>query len=134
MAARRLIIFMLALLVLSSVAAALVPIDSRRLNETSTTTTAPVASVPAGELVRATVDAEDSGTEAIEMALGDRLELSVRAASPGLVEVEGLGQTDDVDPNAPATFDLRPFRAGDYPVRVLGTRRAVARIEVARRS
>jgi hypothetical protein len=129
-AARRLIVFMLALLVLSSVAAALVPIDREALRGGSTTTTSP--STPTGRLVEATVDADREQPKRIGIRLGDSLALTVRSRSPGLVEVVGLGLTDDVDPNAPAVFDLRPDQRGDYPVRLVGGRR-LAVIEVGPR-
>lgn len=130
-AARRLIIFMLALLVLSSVAAALVPIDRETLRDTSTTAPSP-SSEPTGRLVEAEVDADAEQPQRIGIRLGDSLTLTVTASSAGLVEVVGLGLTEDVDPDAPAVFDLRPFERGSYPVRLAGERR-IALIEVGPR-
>lgn len=132
MAARRLIIFMLALLVLSSVAAALVPIDREALRDTSTTTAPSPSPGPTGRLVEADVDADAEQPKRIAIRLGDSLTLTVSARLPGLVEVVGLGLTGDVDPNAPAVFDLRPFERGSYPVRLVGDRR-IALIEVGPR-
>jgi len=129
-AARRLIMIMLALLVLSSVAAALVPIDREALRDTSTPTVPPTPQ-PAGKSIEAEVDAGAAQPKRIELRLGDSLALTVRSRSPGLVEIVGLGLTEDVDPHAPAVFDLRPYERGSYPVQLVGTeRRRIAVIEV----
>ena len=133
-AARRLIIIMLALLVLSSVAAALVPIDREALRDTPTETASAPAG-PTGKLIEAEVDADsDTARQRIELRLGDSLALTVSSREPGLVEVVGLGLTEDVDPNEPAVFDLRPDERGDYPVRLIAPeRRPFALIEVGAR-
>lgn len=133
-AARRLIIIMLALLVLSSVAAALVPIDREALRDTPTETVAAQAG-PTGRLIEAKVDADsDAQRQRIELRLGDSLALTVSSPEPGLVEVAGLGLTEDVDPNEPAVFDLRPTERGSYPVRLIAPkRRPFALIEVGAR-
>ena len=130
-AARRLIIIMLALLVLSSVAAALVPIDREALRDTSTNAASAPAR-PTGKLIEAEVDADSDGErQRIELRLGDSLALTVSSRKPGLVEVVGLGLTEDVDPNEPAVFDLRPTERGSYPVRLIAPeRRLFALIEV----
>lgn len=131
MAARRLILIMLALLVLSSIAAALVPIDRAALRDTSTTT---VVAEPerTGGRHRARVDLGTERVRRIPVRLGDNLTLTVTGRSPGLVEVAGLGQTENVDPDAPAVFDLRPYATGEYPVRLLESGRRIAVIEVSR--
>ena len=91
--ARRLIIIMLALLVLSSVAAALVPIDREALRDTPTETASAPAG-PTGKLIEAEVDADsDTARQRIELRLGDSLALTVSSREPGLVEVVGLGLT-----------------------------------------
>jgi hypothetical protein len=130
-AARRLIIFMLALLVLSSIAAALVPIERQATRDT-TTTAAAAPPAPTGRSIEAKVDADAGRPKRIAIRLGDSLGLTVSSQSPALVEVVGLGLTDDVDPNAPARFDLRPYERGSYPVRLVGDRR-IGLIEVGPR-
>ena len=133
-AARRLIIIMLALLVLSSVAAALVPIDREALRDTPTRTASAPAS-PTGKLIEKEVDADVAAErQRIELRLGDSLALTVSSREPGLVEIGGLGLTEDVDPNEPAVFDLRPDERGSYPVRLIApVRRPFALIEVGAR-
>jgi hypothetical protein len=133
-AARRLILLMLALLVISSLAASLVPVDPSRLRESTTTTTAPEPKPVGGEPLRRTVDAGARRPSAIRIPLGDSLELTVTSSTPGLVEVDGLGESDYADPAAPARFDLRPYRIATYPVRFGDAGRPVARIKVSQPS
>jgi hypothetical protein len=129
-AARRLIILMLALLVASSVAAALVPVDPDRLRRSSTTSTTTAPAAPLGKLVRQTIDADRGEPARIAIALGDQLTLTVTGSRPDLVEIAGLGELEDLDPDSPARFDLRPFEARTYPVRLLDPGETIARIEV----
>lgn len=126
MAARRLIMVMLVLLVVSSVAAALVPVERDPDAESTTTETSSEPSAPAGELVRETLPAGEREADPIRISLGDQLELRVTSKRPGQVEIPGLGVVDDVDPEAPARFDLLPLDPGDYPIRLreLGTAEA----------
>jgi hypothetical protein len=133
MAARRLIAVMLVLLFLSSLAAALAPVD-RQEDETSTTTTSepaqPAASTQ-GKLVRETLDARHKPGGVVKASVGDQLQLKVTAPRPGTVELVRLGPTEDVDPIAPARFDvLLDVAAGRYPVRILETGRRLGTIVV----
>ena len=133
MAARRLIAVMLVLLFLSSLAAALAPVERREDETTSTTTTEPElpAAAAEGKLVRATLDAERKPGSRVKAAVGDQLQLKVTAPQPGTVELVGLGTTEDVDPIAPARFDvLLDVDAGRYPVRILETERELGTIVV----
>ena len=129
MAARRLILAMLVLLVLSSILAALVPVERDRLrgDSSSTSTTTEATTEPAGKLVRRTVGADDATPERIELALGDQLELTV--TSPKLadqVEIPAFGQLADVDPDFPARFDVLALETGSFPVRLVEARRMIA--------
>jgi hypothetical protein len=122
-AARRLIAVMLVLLFLSSLAAALAPVE-RQSDDTSTTTTAtatqPVAEQ--GELVKATIDGAANRPQRVEAVVGDQLQLRVTSDRPATIELVGLGPTGDVDPLAPALFDVLLDRPGRYAVRELGGR------------
>jgi antitoxin (DNA-binding transcriptional repressor) of toxin-antitoxin stability system len=132
-AARRLILAMLVLLVLSSVLAALVPVERNRLNgESSTSTTTEAAPpAPSGELVRRTIAADDATPERIGLALGDQLELTVTSAKlADQVEIPAFGALDDVDPDFPARFDLLAVETGSFRVRLTEAGRVIARIDV----
>jgi hypothetical protein len=134
-AARRLILVMLVLLVLSSILAALVPVERDRLRDdssSSTTTTRAQAPLPSGELVRRTVAAYDPTPERIKLGLGDQLELTVTSSKlADQVEIPAFGELEDVDPDFPARFDLLALEPGSFPVRLVEARRVIARIEVS---
>jgi hypothetical protein len=130
MAARRLILVMLALLVLSSIAAALIPVERDRLSPRETTTTpAAEPTVPAGTFVHRRVSAEAPKPARIRLEVGDQLDLVVTAKRAGQVEIQAFGEFDDVDPDFPARFDLLALEPGDFAVRLVD-RRTIARIEV----
>ena len=132
MAARRLIFVMLVLLLISSIAATLVQVETP--GEESSPSSTPTAKRPrTGELVRETIDAGRKKPATIRIALGDQLALTVTARRPDGVAIAGLGELADVDPDAPARFDLLPREPGTYPVRLLDARRIAGRIEVSRR-
>jgi hypothetical protein len=138
-AARRLILVMLVLLVLSSIAAALIPVDRDRLHDQSSTQTtmqpAPTAP-PRGELFRRTLPADASRPATLRIAVGDQLALTVTAKHPDMVEIPGFGELENVDPNFPATFDLLAFEPGRFPVRLVEGAGTIATIvvEPAKRS
>lgn len=132
MAARRLIMAMLVLLVLSTILAALIPVERDRLRDDSSTTTTTEATKPTGQLVRRSIGADDATPERIELSLGDQLELTVE--SPKLadqVEIPAFGQLADVDPDFPARFDLLVLETGTFPVRLVEAGRVIARIDVS---
>jgi hypothetical protein len=131
-AARRLIFVMLALLVVSSIAAALAPVRDTG-EEPSTTTSPSTAPPPQARTVTRTIDAGDDERVAIAIERGDQLELTVRAGRTDLVEIDGLGELEDVTPDAPAHFDLLPREPGIYVVRMLDAGRTLGSIEVAPR-
>jgi hypothetical protein len=135
MAARRLILVMLVLLVLSSAVAALIPVDRAERDETTTQTSTTTQPVPAGELVEARISGDSAKPKRILVHKGDQLSLTVSASSPAAVEIEALGVFDDVDRFLPAVIDLLPVDRGTYPVRLLpdtepGTGRVIGRIVV----
>jgi hypothetical protein len=131
-AARRLIFIMLALLLIASIAAYLVPVEPPGEESSTTSTTAAELPEP-GDLVRARIDAGREKRPTIKITLGDQLALTVAAPRPDRVEIAGLGELADVDPAAPARFDLLPSEPATYPVRLLDAGRIAGRIEVSRR-
>lgn len=121
MAARRLIAVMLVLLFLSSLAAALAPVE-RSSDETSTSTTDAITQPvrEQGDVVKATLNADPKNPQRIEASVGDQLQLRVSSSRVATIELVGLGPTEDVDPIAPARFDVLLEERGRYPVRELG--------------
>lgn len=137
MAARRLLTVLIVLLVVSSLAAALVPIERSDEEASTTTTTTTTTTVAASSrTIHAIVDATSGKRRAIEIAVGDRLELTVRSREPGQVDISDFGVLEDTDAALPAHFDLLAYQAGRFPVRLLreGERgRMIATIAVSAR-
>ena len=138
MAARRLIAILLVLLFLSSLAAALAPVENRvgTDSSSSTSTAAEATTLPENgaaepRSIEQTVDAGANRPIPIRARTGDRLELKVTSQESGTVELNGIGPTEDVGPRQPAFFDVLLREAGNYPVRFLGSEREIATIEVS---
>jgi hypothetical protein len=130
-AARRLVILMLVLLGVSTIAAALVPVERDAGTEGTTTTPTPAEKRDAGgELVLESIDAQAKDPQVIRIELGDQLDLRVTSRRNDQVEIPRVGELEDVGPDAPARFDLLPFEAGDYVVRLVEAGRRIGRIEV----
>ena len=135
MAARRLILAMLVLLVLSTVLATLVPVDRDGVGDdtsSTTTTTEPESpAIAAGELVRRSIAADDPTPERIELERGDQLELTVTSSKlADQVEIPAFSGLENVNPDFPARFDLLALETGSFPVRLSEAERVIARIEV----
>lgn len=131
MAARRLIVIMLVLLVMSSITAALLPQTPRTSDsQEPATTTTTVPAERGGRLIQRTMRADRPTRETIEISLGDQLALQVTSSRATQVSIPRIGELADVDPNAPARFDLFPTEPGIYPVKRLNPAREVGRIVV----
>jgi hypothetical protein len=128
-AARRLLILMLVLLGVSTVAAALVPVD-RTVDDETTTTTTSTREAPTGELVPESIDAGADTPTTIRVQVGDQLQLRVTSPEPDEVEIPALDELEDVDPEAPARFDLLLFNRGQFPVRLVEAERKIGEIVV----
>lgn len=123
MAARRLVALLVALLVLSTVAATLVPVSETSDDETSSSTT--TTSTSTTEAATASDDlierrlALDPDRETIELeaTAGDRLQLTVTAERTTEVRVDPLGLIRAVAEGAPARFDLILREPGTVSVR-----------------
>jgi hypothetical protein len=131
-AARRLVILMLVLLGVSTIAAALVPVDREAGTDETTTTSTPAEKRDdeGGKLVSKSIDAQSKPPRVVRIELGDQLALRVTSRRDAEVEIPAFGELDDVGPGAPALFDLLPFEADRYAVRLVKPRRTIGRIEV----
>jgi hypothetical protein len=131
MAARRLVALLVALLVVSTLAAALTAPGPDRESQPTETTSEPESGSPgAGRLIEATLNASTRHPERVEAQRGDQVALTVRSASPGQVEIPAFGLIDDVEPGAPARFNLLPERTGSFDVRLAGSGRPIGRLVV----
>jgi hypothetical protein len=132
-AARRLIIVMLALLVGSTFVATLVPQQDSGSDETddqSTATTTEVRSAPDPLSVRINAQEVPRRGRVIAAEPAQRLSLDIASAETDLVSIPALGLLEDVAAGAPAHFDLRIEEPGSYAVRLMEQARTVATIEV----
>jgi hypothetical protein len=133
--ARRLLFILLVMLVVSSVAAALVPVE--RDEDAETTEPDPAVERDpkprGGRAVEATVDAGRKQPSIVRLELGDRLLLTVKADRFAEIEIPALGELADAEPGTPAVFDLIPPDAGRFAVRLLENGTHVATIVVRKR-
>lgn len=131
MAARRLVIVMVVLLLASSVAAWLVPIPEAARDESVSSPTTTAETRQPGRAVERTLRSGARRPETIRLEVGDQLALEVVGQEHDLVEIEGLGRLDDVDAASPARFNLIVDEPGVYDVRLTQAGVRVGRIEVA---
>jgi hypothetical protein len=134
MAARRLVIVLVVLLAISTFAALLVPPQGTDEGEDTigSTPTNTDQGLPRGKLVTASIDADAQRPRDVRLELGDQLSLRVISRTPDQVEIQGFGQIDDVERDAPARFNLIADRTGRFDVRLLNRRETVGRIVIER--
>lgn len=123
---------MLVLLGVSTLAAALVPVEQSSEDEETTTTTEP-APKPSGRLVTRRVEAGARRPATIRLRLGDQLALTVTSRRADQVAIGRLDEIADVGRDEPARFNLLPFEPATHRIRLLEARRTIGRIEVSRR-
>lgn len=137
MATRRLLILMLAVLAISTLGAALIAPRPEESEQATTTTTndgargAGGAPAAPGRLVKASVQTGARRAETIRLRPGDQLELTVRSRTAGQVEIARFGTLEDVGPSEPARFSLLVGEPAHFEVRLAGSGRPVASVEVA---
>jgi hypothetical protein len=129
-AARRLLILMLVLLGVSTIAAALVPVDRDAGDEETTNTTTTTRQRATGELEEKSIDANAKQPKTIRVHVGDQLQLRVKSPRADEVEIPALDELEDVDPDADAHFDLLLFEQGRNPVRLVEAERKIGTIVV----
>ena len=127
MAARRLMALLLVVLVVSTVAAALIAPLRQDPEPTPAEESAQGADAPqaadttdSGRLIEKSVQAPSKDPAAVRMRPGDQLELTVRTRTATQVEIPRLGQVEDAAPDAPAHFSFLASSAGRFEARALG--------------
>jgi hypothetical protein len=135
MAARRLILAMIALLVLSSAAAALVPVERDGTESSTTESTTTTSPSPTGKLRHEKISAAAKEPQTVKVTAGDELALTVKVPPPvaDQVEIPAFGELEDVDQYTPARFDLLLDDPGRYAVRLVEAHERVAWIVVRKR-
>jgi hypothetical protein len=127
MAARRLMALLLVVLVVSTVAAALIaPLrqDSELPHAEESTQAGDAAQAAdagvSGRLIEKSVQTPSKDPPAIRMRPGDQLELTVHTRTATQVEIPRLGQVEDAAPDAPAHFSFLASSTGRFEARALG--------------
>ena len=127
MAARRLMAVLLVVLVVSTVAAAL--IAPLRQDSEPTPTEEPTRAADAaqaadagdsGRLIEKSVQTPSKDPPTVRMRPGDQLELTVHTRTATQVEIPRLGQVEDAAPDAPAHFSFLASSVGRFEARALG--------------
>jgi hypothetical protein len=134
MAARRLLILMLAVLAVSTLAAVLIAPRPEPVNTTTTEQDDDATASGANtgrRLIEVTARTGALRPETVRLRPGDQLELTVRSRNDGQVEIPHFGLIEDAGPGMPARFSLLVSEPGSFAVRLAGSRRDVARIEVS---
>jgi hypothetical protein len=134
MAARRLLILMLAVLAVSTLAAVLIAPEPGPVNSTTTEQDDDATAArekTGGRLIEVAARTAALRPETVRLHQGDQLELTVRSRSDGQVEIPRFGLIEDAGPGMPARFSLLMSEPGSFAVRLAGSRRDVARIEVS---
>ena len=135
MAARRLFLLMLAVLAVSTLAAALVAPPRSPEPTTTATDDEDGAKVKpkrdnTGRLVEAKLNISRARPETIRAQPGDQLSVTVRSRTGGQVEMPAFGLIEDVGRDDPARFDLLADRRGTFEVRLVGSGRVIGKVLV----
>jgi hypothetical protein len=124
---RRMLLFALLLLAVTTLTAGLAPPPRLRDRQPS-----PTPAPPPGDtvVVARTLDASRRMPQTITVRTGDRLTLTVRSGEPDAVELQGLGALRPIAPGTPVTFDVLADSPGTYPVVMLDAGRTVGTVRV----
>src|SRR4051794_20198525 len=126
MLARRLLIALALLMVVTALAAALAPRKSP-LSETPTPTS-PAISQAAAEPVEKTLDAQADG-QRVEARVGQIVRITVNTDELDSVSIDNLG-TETADPESPARFELLADAPGTYPIELLEEQRQIGELVI----
>jgi hypothetical protein len=132
---RRLLLFFGILLLLTAAATSFVPVpEEEAAGPTDTTTDEQPGEFQPDRSEPVELSFEVGGKpRTVDVELNQRVVLTVEAKEPGEVELEGLGRILNVDPTAPAVFDIFTDSRGLFDViytPVEGGERTVASVRV----
>jgi hypothetical protein len=130
MVARRMLTFLVLLLVVTALSAGLLAPPPRTKSPPAVT---PVPERERTAFVEHEMDAGDRRPSTVTVRSGDLLSLTVSAQSADAVEVEGLSALRAVAPETPVTFDVLADVPGEYPVVLVGEGRTVGTVRVLSR-
>ena len=127
MLARRLLIALALLMVITALAAGLAPRDSPLRDEPSPAQSAPAKPTP--EPVEATLDAQERD-QRVEAEVGQLVRIVVRSDELDSVELAEVG-TETVEADSPAIFELLAEVPGSYPITLLQADEQIGELEIS---
>ena len=127
MLARRLLIALALLMVITALAASLAP-RQNALRETPAPTS-PALSQAAAEPVEKTLDAQ-ADDQRIDARVGQIVRITVNTDQLDSVELGDLG-TETADPESPAHFEILADAPGTYPIQLLQAERQIGELVVS---
>ena len=124
--ARRLLIALAVLMVLTALAAGLAPRESAVREDSAATPAAPTQ--PAPEPVQETLDAS-ADDQRVLARVGQTVTIVVRSSELDSVSLAEVG-TEPVEPDSPARFELLAEVPGTYPIELLEADRQIGVLEI----
>jgi hypothetical protein len=124
MAGRRLLLFVVLLLVIGAVASATVPRERRA------PAPPPSPSLPQAEPAAGVVRAQLPAKRSVRAKVGDIVRIDVRSARDDTAEVLSLGVSEPVGPDIPAELVFDADHAGRFPVTLRDAGRRIGMVVV----
>jgi hypothetical protein len=129
MLVRRLLLLAAVLMLLSAVAASLVPRDLTGGDDEPVTGR---GDLPSGDTIVEEIPAEAGTDSRIAVSRGDTLQLEVSGNTLDAVLLERLDRIDAIEPTTPARFNLViDAPAGSYPIRLIEADRRIGSIVIS---
>jgi hypothetical protein len=126
MLARRLLIALAVLLLLTAVAASVAPRETGSRDDAAVTPAPPAK--PAVEPVQETLDASAEGQRVLAR-VGQTVTIVVRSDTLDTVSLAELG-AETTEPDSPARFELLADAPGSYPIELLQADRRIGVLEI----
>lgn len=117
------------LLVIGAVAAAIAPQPGPAPLPATTAPTTTAAAPPdrsPARTVTLSLPTGSTSADVVRARAGDLVKLTVAAAAPGTVTIDGLDRLEPVDPDTPARFEFFADRTGSFAVRLAPASQSVA--------
>ena len=124
MAGRRLLLFVLLLLVIGAIASATVPRERREPQQS------PLPATPQVEPAAGAVEAKLPAKRSVRAKVGDVVQIDVRATADDVAEVTSLGVSEPVGPGIPAQLVFDADQPGHFAVTLRDARRRIGTVVV----
>lgn len=126
MLARRLLIALAVLMLLTALAASVAPRESAVRDDTAATPSAPATATV--EPVQETLDASAEG-QRVQARVGQTVTIIVRSDTLDTVSLADMG-AETTEPDSPARFELLADVPGSYPIELLEADRRIGVLEI----